>query len=80
MNGTRKDWMVLFDIDGTLVDTDGLGCRAFARGLERVTGAADDLAYVSFAGNTDRNVLDQVMAKRGKGVTIPLLLALCPQA
>ena len=65
MNGTRNDWMVLFDIDGTLVDTGGLGCRAFARGLERVTGQTDDLAYVSFAGNTDRNVLDQVMAERG---------------
>jgi phosphoglycolate phosphatase len=30
-----------------------------------VTGDADELAYVSFAGNTDRNVLDQVMAERG---------------
>jgi phosphoglycolate phosphatase len=30
-----------------------------------VTGRRDELAYVSFAGNTDRNVLDQVMAHRG---------------
>ena len=57
--------MVLFDIDGTLVDTGGAGREAFIRGLERVTGKRDELAYVSFAGNTDRNVLDQVMAARG---------------
>jgi phosphoglycolate phosphatase len=58
-------WMVLFDIDGTLLDTGGLGRMAFTRGLERVTGEPDDLSYLSFAGNTDRNVLDQVMAARG---------------
>jgi phosphoglycolate phosphatase len=57
--------MGLFDIDGTLLDTSGAGREAFIRGLARVTGAHDELAYVSFAGNTDRNVLDQVMAARG---------------
>lgn len=57
--------MVLFDIDGTLLDTGGAGREAFIRGLARVTGARDELAYVSFAGNTDRNVLNQVMAARG---------------
>lgn len=62
----RAQWMVLFDIDGTLVDTGGLGRMAFTRGLARVTGETDDLAYVSFAGNTDRNVLDQVMETRGR--------------
>ena len=56
--------MVLFDIDGTLLDTGGAGREAFIRGLEGVTGVRDELAYVSFAGNTDRNVLDQVMAAR----------------
>jgi phosphoglycolate phosphatase len=56
--------LVLFDIDGTLLDTHGAGREAFIRGLARVTGARDELAYVSFAGNTDRNVLDQVMAAR----------------
>ena len=56
--------MVLFDIDGTLLDTHGFGREAFIRGLARVTGERDELAYVSFAGNTDRNVLDQVRAAR----------------
>lgn len=62
---TRRQKVVLFDIDGTLVDTHGLGREAFIRGLARATGTRDELAYVSFAGNTDRNVLDQVMAARG---------------
>ena len=56
--------MVLFDIDGTLLDTHGFGREAFIRGLAHVTGERDELDYVSFAGNTDRNVLDQVMAAR----------------
>lgn len=56
--------MALFDIDGTLLDTRGLGREAFIRGLARATGDRDELRYVSFAGNTDRNVLDQVMAAR----------------
>ena len=56
--------LLLFDIDGTLLDTHGFGREAFIRGLERVTGEKDPLAYVSFAGNTDRNVLDQVMSRR----------------
>jgi phosphoglycolate phosphatase len=57
--------MALFDIDGTLLDTHGFGREAFIRGLARVTGERDELTYVSFAGNTDRNVLDQEMAPRG---------------
>lgn len=56
--------MALFDIDGTLLDTHGFGRQAFVRGLARATGAPDELNYLSFAGNTDRNVLDQVMAAR----------------
>jgi phosphoglycolate phosphatase len=57
--------LILFDIDGTLLDTHGFGREAFIRGLEQVTGDRDELSYVSFAGNTDRNVLDQVMSERG---------------
>ncbi len=60
----KKRLVVLFDIDGTLLDTHGFGREAFIRGLAHVTGARDELNYVSFAGNTDRNVLDQVMAER----------------
>ncbi|MBU1694612.1 MAG: HAD hydrolase-like protein [Verrucomicrobia bacterium] len=57
---------VLFDIDGTLLDTRGAGQRSFVRALETVFGWRDDIAYVSFAGNTDLNVLQQVMAAHGR--------------
>ncbi len=62
---TGQKKVVLFDIDGTLLETGGAGREAFIRGLARVTGVRDELEYVSFAGNTDRNVLDQVMRMRG---------------
>ena len=58
------DILVLFDIDGTLLDTHGAGRAAFCRGLQHVTGVEDSLPYVSFAGNTDRRVLDEVAAHR----------------
>lgn len=63
------DILVLFDIDGTLLDTHGAGRAAFCRGLQRVTGMEDALPYVSFAGNTDRRVLDEVAAHRGTAFT-----------
>lgn len=66
---TTPDILVLFDIDGTLLDTHGAGRAAFCRGLQRVTGVEDALPYVSFAGNTDRRVLDEVAAHRGIAFT-----------
>lgn len=66
---TTPDILVLFDIDGTLLDTHGAGRAAFCRGLQRVTGMEDALPYVSFAGNTDRSVLDEVTAHRGIAFT-----------
>ena len=65
----NPDILVLFDIDGTLLDTHGAGRNAFCRGLQRVTGVEDTLPYVSFAGNTDRRVLDEVAAHRGIAFT-----------
>ena len=59
-----QDKLVLFDIDGTLLDTHGLGRQSFIRGLAKATGEEDDLGYISFAGNTDLKVLDEVMRHR----------------
>lgn len=61
--------IVLFDIDGTLLDLKGAGRRAFIRSVEAVFGWQDDLSYLSFAGNTDLNVLAQVMAAHGRVMT-----------
>ncbi len=58
--------VILFDIDGTLLDLKGAGRRAFVRSIQAVFGWPDDIRYVSFAGNTDLNVLAQVMAAHGR--------------
>lgn len=57
---------VFFDIDGTLLDTDGAGRDAFARALTCVLGGDDDLRYVSFAGATDLNLLRKMTEDRGE--------------
>jgi phosphoglycolate phosphatase len=55
--------LVLFDIDGTLVDVRGAGRRAFSRALALTWGIDDDLAHVTFAGATDLGVLSQLAAR-----------------
>jgi phosphoglycolate phosphatase len=52
--------VVLFDIDGTLLDVRGAGRRSFARALTETWGVEDDLRDVQFAGATDRGVLLQL--------------------
>ena len=59
---TRR--LVLFDVDGTLVDVRGAGRRAFADALREAWAIEDALERVSFAGATDLGVLDRVLASR----------------
>jgi phosphoglycolate phosphatase len=61
MNTTRR--LVLFDIDGTLLDVKGAGRRSFAEALTLTWGITDDLADVRFAGATDLGVLEQLRAR-----------------
>ncbi|MCA9651568.1 MAG: HAD hydrolase-like protein [Myxococcales bacterium] len=49
--------IVLFDIDGTLLDAKGAGRRAMEAGFAAVTGRADGLAAVRFAGMTDPQIV-----------------------
>jgi phosphoglycolate phosphatase len=60
---------VLFDIDGTLLDMRGAGRAAFIQALKSVFGWQDDIGYINFAGNTDLNVLQQVMEHHGQSLT-----------
>jgi phosphoglycolate phosphatase len=48
--------VVLFDIDGTLVTTGGVGRRAFERAFERAHGRSDAVALLRFDGGTDRGI------------------------
>lgn len=54
-----------FDIDGTLLDTHGLGRVAFAQTLREVAGTDSGIETISFAGNTDASALAQFARLRG---------------
>lgn len=53
---------VLFDIDGTLIDSGGAGSRAFDLALEELTGIRDGFRGISFAGKTDLLILKEAQA------------------
>lgn len=56
--------VVLFDIDGTILRTDGAGRRAMERSLRRVFGTSGAPAY-RYDGKTDRQIVRELM--RGEG-------------
>ena len=57
--------LILFDIDGTLLDTSGAGRRSFALALEEAFGWGADAASLSFAGATDLDLLERLAERRG---------------
>jgi phosphoglycolate phosphatase-like HAD superfamily hydrolase len=59
--------LLLFDIDGTLLRSEGLGRRALDRALLERYGWADATAGVSFLGATDPGILADVFARFGRG-------------
>lgn len=58
---TRR--VLLFDIDGTLLHTDGAGSQAFSDVLFARHGIRDDLAGIAFAGRTDPLILGDILAR-----------------
>ncbi len=61
--------VILFDIDGTLLDMRGVGKQSFTRALKTTFGIEDDLSRISFAGSTDLDVLRQVMEYHQRTLT-----------
>ncbi|MFI5372751.1 MAG: HAD family hydrolase, partial [Candidatus Eisenbacteria bacterium] len=55
----------LFDVDGTLIVTDGAAREAFSLGFRDTTGTADDMSRVAFGGRTDPLILDELLALHG---------------
>jgi len=55
----------LFDVDGTLLRTDGAAREAFAAAVREVLGKDDDLADIAFAGRIDPLILGDILAKHG---------------
>jgi phosphoglycolate phosphatase len=59
------EWLVLFDIDGTLLHSGGCGRVATRLALQEVFGTTGVLGDVSFAGTTDWQVLLEALVPAG---------------
>jgi len=60
--------LVLFDIDGTLVQTGRAGVRGMNRAFVDLFGAGEALDGVPVAGRTDRAIVSEVLTKIGQPV------------
>lgn len=57
--------LVLFDIDGTILSSDGAAARAFRTALETVFGTSGPLKGYSFAGRTDPQIARDLLTMGG---------------
>lgn len=58
--------LVLFDIDGTLVDAAGAGRRAFNRALHDLLGSPNPLGGIRLDGRTDTLILQEALRRLGR--------------
>jgi phosphoglycolate phosphatase len=79
MGAVARAKLVLFDIDGTLIDTGGAGARSWAWAFERVFGRKVDIAEHSTAGMTDpaigRVTFAEVMGREATAEELTRLMA-----
>ncbi len=66
-------YLILFDIDGTLVLTGRAGMRAMNLACRDVVTGDDPMAGVQFAGRTDWSILEDILRKDGKTMDAALL-------
>ena len=52
--------LVLFDIDGTLLEVKGAGRRAFSRAIDHCFGWKNELKNIRFAGATDLDLFRKI--------------------
>lgn len=57
--------LILFDVDGTMVDSGGAGKEALTHTLEDLVGITDGFHSVSFVGKTDMQILREALSKHG---------------
>jgi phosphoglycolate phosphatase-like HAD superfamily hydrolase len=70
-------YLILFDIDGTLVLTGRAGLRAMNRACRDIVNTDHDaLTGMPFAGRTDWSILDDIMRKHGRTLDDTLLAEL----
>ena len=56
---------VLFDIDGTLIGSDGASNRALNRALTKLTAVTEGFREISFAGKTDLQIVREGLKSLG---------------
>ena len=61
--------LILWDIDGTLLHSDGAGERALVHALRDGFGLADDFAWLDYSGRTDRWIAGEILRHHGLPVT-----------
>ena len=61
----RPPLVWLFDIDGTLLLTQGAGREALSLALRDEFGVVDDLSSISFGGRTDLLIVGEIAARYG---------------
>jgi hypothetical protein len=59
--------LVMFDIDGTLVDSNGFDGELYAPAMREVTGADVDRCWQSYRHVTDGGILAEVLAPLAAG-------------
>jgi len=64
-SGRRAVRLVLFDIDGTLIRTGGVGVLAFARALTSTFGRPDVTDRIRFGGRTDPSLVRELFGHAG---------------
>jgi phosphoglycolate phosphatase-like HAD superfamily hydrolase len=69
-------WIVLFDIDGTLVLTGRAGLRGMTAAFSRLYGSASALDGIPVAGRTDRAIVSEALRAAGQRVTSEEILRL----
>jgi phosphoglycolate phosphatase-like HAD superfamily hydrolase len=65
MTTRRPRFLILFDIDGTLLHTLGAGIRGMNRAFGRLHGRPDALDGVPIAGRTDRSIVSDGFRRIG---------------
>jgi phosphoglycolate phosphatase-like HAD superfamily hydrolase len=58
-------YLILFDIDGTLINSSRAGRAAMGRALHEVFGTAGAVHSYNFAGKTDRRIVHDLMTAEG---------------
>lgn len=69
--------LILFDIDGTLMHTHGVGRRSVSFALQTVLGREVDTSPISFSGKTDPQIFSEILTHiqaDDADVLLPVLL------